>query len=88
MKEEEEIRERWELACPEDKIKKPVIFQIGKMFKVVTYIFGCNIVPVPSSDGYVAKAEIEVAGTKKELIKAKEYLAGEGIRVKFEEVKK
>ncbi|MCS7137248.1 MAG: NIL domain-containing protein [Candidatus Caldarchaeum sp.] len=63
------------LYFPPERIKEPVIYNLGHMFKLVTNIRKAN---VDEDFGWVS---LEVEGSDEEFNKAIEYLKDLGIRV-------
>ena len=63
------------ISFPEDKIKEPLIYQIGHEFKVVTNIRRAD---VREKTGWV---ELELTGEAAEIEKAVESLKAKGVRV-------
>jgi ABC-type methionine transport system ATPase subunit len=63
------------ISFPEDKIKEPLIYQIGQEFKVVTNIRRAD---VREKTGWV---ELELTGEAAEIEKAVESLKGKGVKV-------
>ncbi|MDW8002749.1 MAG: MoaD/ThiS family protein [Deltaproteobacteria bacterium] len=70
-----EERRRITLYFPPERIKEPVIYNLGHMFKLVTNIRKAN---VDEDFGWVS---LEVEGSDEEFNKAIEYLKDLGIRV-------
>ncbi|MCX7857866.1 MAG: NIL domain-containing protein [Deltaproteobacteria bacterium] len=68
-------KRRVKLYFPPDKVKEPVIYNLGHMFKIVTNIRKAN---VDEDFGWVS---LEVEGSDEEFSKAIEYLKKLGIRV-------
>src|SRR3989304_3703888 len=68
---EEDIR----ISFPEDKIKEPIIYQIGHEFKVVTNVRRAD---VREKTGWV---ELELEGDSTEIEKAVESLRAKGVKV-------
>jgi ABC-type methionine transport system ATPase subunit len=68
-------RRRLHLTFPEQLIKEPVIYRIGKQFEVVTNIRKAN---VEERMGWVI---LELEGPEEEIQKAVEYAAGLGVQV-------
>ncbi|MBI3354114.1 MAG: NIL domain-containing protein [Nitrospirae bacterium] len=63
------------LTFPEDKIKEPIIYNIGHEFKVVTNIRRAD---VREKKGWV---DLEVTGESSEIEKAVESLKTKGVKV-------
>ena len=63
------------ISFPEDKIKEPLIYQIGHEFKVVTNIRRAD---VREKTGWV---ELELTGETAEIEKSVESLKAKGVRV-------
>jgi len=63
------------LSFPEDKIKEPIIYQLGHEFKVVTNIRRAD---VQERTGWV---ELELTGEALEIERAVESLKQKGIKV-------
>jgi len=63
------------LSFPEDKIKEPIIYQIGHEFKVVTNIRRAD---VREKTGWV---ELELTGEATEIERAVESLKMKGVKV-------
>ncbi|MBI5756205.1 MAG: NIL domain-containing protein [Nitrospirae bacterium] len=63
------------ISFPEDKIKEPLIYQIGHEFKVVTNIRRAD---VREKTGWV---ELELTGEAAEIEKAVESLKAKGVKV-------
>ncbi len=63
------------LSFPEDKIKEPIIYQIGHEFKVVTNIRRAD---VREKTGWV---ELELTGDATEIERAVESLKVKGVKV-------
>ncbi|MGH7857665.1 MAG: NIL domain-containing protein [Candidatus Binatia bacterium] len=72
---ESNVREKVYLTYPPDLIKEPVIYQIGKKFRVVTNIRGANI---SEEMGLVA---VEIEGVESEVDSAIRWLRQIGVRV-------
>ncbi|GFP29524.1 MAG: hypothetical protein DDT18_01931 [Actinobacteria bacterium] len=70
------LRKKVELIFPERLIKEPVIYQVGKKFRVVTNIFRAD---VNESKGWVI---LELDGEQEEIDKSIQYLKALGIEVK------
>lgn len=75
-KKEKVLRKKVELTFPERLIKEPVIYQVGKKFRVVTNIFKAD---VNESKGWVV---LELDGEQEEIDKSIQYLKALGIEVK------
>lgn len=69
------IRRRVTLTFPPDKVKEPVIYQIGHRFKIVTNIRSANVTEFA---GWVT---LEIEGEEEEYEKALDYLKGMGLKV-------
>jgi L-aspartate semialdehyde sulfurtransferase ferredoxin len=69
------LKKRFYLTYPPELIKEPFIYQVGKLYKVVTNIRQANI-----SDklGLVA---LELEGETGEIDKAAKFLSDKGIKV-------
>lgn len=63
------------LSFPEDKIKEPIIYQIGHEFKVITNIRRAD---VREKTGWV---ELELTGDATEIERAVESLKVKGVKV-------
>ena len=63
------------LSFPEDKIKEPIIYNIGHEFKVITNIRRAD---VQEKTGWV---ELELTGDSTEIDKAVESLKVKGVKV-------
>jgi ABC-type methionine transport system ATPase subunit len=63
------------LTFPKSLIKEPVVYNVGKKFKVVTNI---RTASVTEEIGIMA---LEITGEEEEYRKAVEYLRGIGVRV-------
>ncbi|OGW15805.1 MAG: FeS-binding protein [Nitrospirae bacterium RIFCSPLOW2_12_42_9] len=63
------------LSFPEDKIKEPIIYQIGHEFKIVTNVRRAD---VREKTGWV---ELELTGDSSEIEKAVESLKLKGVKV-------
>jgi hypothetical protein len=68
-------RQRLKLTFPEQLIKEPVIYTLGKRFDVVTNIRRAD---VRETTGWVI---MEVTGTEQRLDEARRHLEGLGVRV-------
>ncbi len=66
---------RVHLRFPPDAVKRPVIYEIGHDFEVVTNIRRANIT---LEEGW---ADLEITGDSKEIDKAVDALRGWGVRV-------
>lgn len=66
---------RVQLTFPKESIKKPVIYEIGQQFDVVTNIRRAN---VTATSGWVV---LEISGELKEIERAIENLKDLGVRV-------
>jgi ABC-type methionine transport system ATPase subunit len=69
------VREKVYLTYPPALIKEPVIYQLGKKFRVVTNIRGANI---SDEMGLVA---LEIDGAESEVEKAVRWLVEIGVQV-------
>lgn len=63
------------LTFPPEKVQEPIIYELGKKFKVVTNIRRAN---VTESEGWV---ELELTGESDEIEKAMHALEEQGVRV-------
>ncbi len=72
---ESHVKRKVYLTFPKSLIKEPVIYNVGKKFKVVTNI---RTASVTEEIGIMA---LEMTGEEEEYRKAVEYLRGIGIRV-------
>jgi len=63
------------LTFPGETIKRPIIYEIGHEFKVVTNIRRAN---VTENTGWV---DLEIAGDSEEIEKALESLKKKGVRI-------
>jgi L-aspartate semialdehyde sulfurtransferase ferredoxin len=63
------------LTFPGDTIKRPIIYEIGHEFKVVTNIRRAN---VTENTGWV---DLEITGDSEEIEKALESLKKKGVRI-------
>lgn len=63
------------LTFPPDKIQEPVIYELGRKFKVVTNIRRAN---VSESEGWM---DLELTGESDEIEKAMNALEMQGVRV-------
>lgn len=63
------------LTFPEETIQEPVIYRLGREFKVVTNIFRAS---VGETSGWVV---LELEGETNEILRAQEYLKDLGIHV-------
>ncbi|MFB0508753.1 MAG: NIL domain-containing protein [Thermodesulfobacteriota bacterium] len=70
-----QVRKRVYLTFPQALIKEPVVYNVGKKFKVVTNI---RTASVTEEIGIMA---LEITGEEEEYQKAVEYLRGLGVRV-------
>lgn len=66
---------RVHLTFPEERITEPVIFNVGKLFEVVTNIRRANI---EEKVGWVI---LELEGAQQQIDEAEAYLLGLGIQV-------
>lgn len=64
-----------DLTVPEAMIKEPVIYTLGRQFKVVTNIFRADVTP---TTGW---AVLQLEGEASEIDRAIEWLRGHGITV-------
>ncbi|MFQ5841853.1 MAG: NIL domain-containing protein [Thermodesulfobacteriota bacterium] len=69
------VKKRIYLTFPQSLIKEPVVYNVGKKFKVVTNI---RTASVTEEMGIMA---LEITGEEEEYQKAVEYLRGIGVRV-------
>ncbi len=69
------VREKVYLTYPSERIKEPLIYQLGHTFKVVTNIRGAN---VSETMGLVA---LELDGAQDEVDRAIAWLRKQGITV-------
>ncbi len=69
------LRRRVTLTFPPEKIKEPVIYNIGHLFKIVTNIRSAN---VTENVGWVT---LEIDGEEEEYLKAVHYLKEIGVNV-------
>jgi ABC-type methionine transport system ATPase subunit len=67
--------QRFYLTYSEDKIKEPIIYQVGHKFRVVTNIRGASI---SDKIGIVA---LELDGEEDEIRKAVQWIADHGVKV-------
>lgn len=70
-----QVKKRVYLTFPQSLIKEPVVYNVGKKFKVVTNI---RTASVTEEMGIMA---LEITGEEGEYQKAVEYLRGIGMRV-------
>jgi ABC-type methionine transport system ATPase subunit len=63
------------LTFPNETVKRPIIYEIGQEFKVVTNIRRAN---VTESTGWV---DLEISGESEEIEKVLESLKKKGVRV-------
>jgi len=63
------------ITFPEDKIKEPVIYEIGQKYKVITNIRKAD---VTEKTGWV---DLELTGDPKEIERAVEALKKKGVKV-------
>lgn len=68
-------KRRVTLTFPPEKVKEPVIYNIGQRFKIVTNIRSAN---VTENVGWVT---LEIDGEEEEYLKALDYLKGIGVKV-------
>ena len=66
---------KFHITFPEDKIKEPIIYQIGKEYKVVTNIRKAD---VTEKTGWV---DLEIIGDPKEIERAVEGMKKKGVKV-------
>ena len=66
---------RIRISFPEDMIKEPIIYQLGREFKVVTNVRRAD---VREKTGWV---ELELEGDSSEIEKAVESLRAKGVKV-------
>ena len=66
---------RIRISFPEDMIKEPIIYQLGREFKVVTNVRRAD---VREKTGWV---ELELEGDSAEIEKAVESLRAKGVKV-------
>lgn len=69
------LRKRVTLTFPPEKIKEPIIYNVGQRFKVITNIRSAN---VTENVGWVT---LEIDGEEGEYLKAINYLKGIGVKV-------
>jgi ABC-type methionine transport system ATPase subunit len=67
---------RVHLTFPGELVKEPLIYNLGKMFNIVTNIRRAN---VEEKTGWVV---LEMTGIKEELQKGIKYLESQGVQVK------
>ena len=67
--------ERFYLTYNQDKIKEPIIYQVGKKFRVVTNIRSASI-----SD-HIGIVGLELDGEQSEIDAAVEWIATQGVKV-------
>ncbi|MGH9312550.1 MAG: NIL domain-containing protein [Vicinamibacterales bacterium] len=72
---EKTVREKVYLTYPPRLIKEPVIYQLGKKFRVVTNIRGANV------SGEMGLVALEIDGAQSEVEAAIRWLAEIGIQV-------
>jgi ABC-type methionine transport system ATPase subunit len=70
-----QVRKKVYLTFPQHLIKEPVVYNVGKKFKVITNIRTASIA---EEMGIMA---LEITGEAEEYQKAVEYLRGIGVRV-------
>lgn len=66
---------KYRITFPEDKIKEPIIYQIGREYKVVTNIRKAD---VTEKTGWV---DLELIGDPKEIERAVEGMKKKGVKV-------
>ena len=66
---------KFRISFPEDKIKEPIIYQIGKEYKIVTNIRKAD---VNEKTGWV---DLELTGDTKEIERAVEGMKKKGVKV-------
>ena len=66
---------RVQLTFPPESVKRPIIYEIGRDFDVVTNIRRAN---VTANSGWVV---LEISGERDEIEKAIDSLKAEGVRV-------
>ncbi len=66
---------KFHITFPEDKIKEPIIYQIGKEYKIVTNIRKAD---VTEKTGWV---DLELIGDPKEIERAVEGMKKKGVKV-------
>ena len=66
---------KFRISFPEDKIKEPIIYQIGKEYKIVTNIRKAD---VNEKTGWV---DLELTGDPKEIERAVEGMKKKGVKV-------
>lgn len=66
---------RFHITFPEDKIKEPIIYQIGKEYKVITNIRKAD---VTEKTGWV---DLELTGDPQEIERAVEGMRKKGVKV-------
>ncbi|HYC57532.1 MAG TPA: NIL domain-containing protein [Candidatus Binatia bacterium] len=66
---------RFYLTYSQERIKDPIIYQVGKMFRVVTNIRGASI-----SD-HIGIVALELDGQIDEIEKAVAWIADQGVKV-------
>lgn len=66
---------RVHITFPEEKIKEPIIYEIGHAFKVITNIRRAN---VEEKTGWV---DLEITGENQEIEKAIEAFKARGVRL-------
>lgn len=69
------LKRRVTLTFPPEKIKEPVIYNIGHRFKIVTSIRSANVTE------HVGWVTLEIDGEEDEYLKALQYLKEIGIKV-------
>ena len=66
---------KYRITFPEDKIKEPIIYQIGREYKVVTNIRKAD---VTEKTGWV---DLDLVGDPKEIERAVEGMKKKGVKV-------
>ena len=66
---------KFRISFPEDKIKEPIIYQIGKEYKIVTNIRKAD---VNEKTGWV---DLELTGDAKEIERAVQGMKKKGVKV-------
>jgi len=66
---------KFHITFPEDKIKEPIIYQIGKEYKVITNIRKAD---VTEKTGWV---DLELVGDPKEIERAVDGMKKKGVKV-------
>jgi len=67
--------QRFYLTYAEDRIKEPIIYQVGRKFAVVTNIRGASI-----SD-HIGIVALELEGEEAEIDRAVRWIAGQDVKV-------